>query len=276
MSLKGNLEPSFLSSLFQIFCDEKKSGVFTARSAGMQIEVHIHKGFIVHAAGFDGGHRLGGMLSDRGILTSDQTTQAAEAARHTGQSFARALLDLGFLDETQLKAHLEGLAQELLLNLFQETDGEFEFHEFELALDTLVPVQMHIRRVILETFRMLDEMKELKKRLPSQAMVFVMRDPARRDMSYKVDAIAWRLLSLVHANQPLGIIVKKSSYNTYVVYTHMIALMDAKIIEPLPDWEDDIHLAEPDRAASAVAKDPAAKDKPKEKGGFLGFFKRKS
>jgi hypothetical protein len=276
MSLKGSLEPSFLSSLFQIFCDEKKSGLFTAHYAGMQMQVHIHKGFIVHAAGFEGGHRLGEILTDRGVLTTDQTAQAAGAADQSGHSFAKALLDSGLLDETQLKTHIEALAQELLLYLFQQADGEFEYHEIELDLDKLVPVQMNIRRVILETFRMLDEMKELIKRLPSEAMTFVMRDPARRDMSYKVDAIAWRLLSLIHANLPLGAIIRKSSYNAYIVYTHLIALMDAKIIETSADWEDAIHAVEPSRSAPARTKDPESKDKPKEKGGLLGFFKRKS
>lgn len=275
MALKGNLDPTFLSGLFQIFCDESKTGLFKARFGAVRTEIHIQKGVIVHAAGVDERPFLADILTVRGVLPAEQVDQAVRDAGQSGKSLARTLLDLGLLAQAQLGPILEELAGNLMLMLFQQTSGDFEYEDAAFPLDALVLIHLDIRRAILEAFRLLDEIKEFKRRLPGEEVAFTMLDKARNDTAYQLDAVTWRILSLVHRKHPLKEIVRKSSYNVHTVFGTLIALMDAGMIGLPPGWDDDIHRMAPTAASPPPEAAPAAEEKPREKGLF-GFFRKKS
>ena len=274
MSLQGNLDPSFLSGLFQIFCDEKKTGLFKAVHKETQVEIILQEGTIAHTACFDGKHRLSEMLIQRGIVPADKMEEAVGAALETGKAIARSVLDLGYLGENQLALFIRELTQTVLLDLFQKTSGNFEYHDISLNKANLVLVNVNIRRAILETFRMLDELKEFKRRLPSDEITFAICKENQGRSGFQIDAVAWQILSLVHGALPIRKIVQKSTYNSHSVYAQLIALMDARMIKPVSEWEDEIHQIASTEAANVAEKSTPPGKKQKEKGLF-GLFKRK-
>lgn len=274
MSLKGNLDPSFLAGLFQIFCDEKKTGLFKADYDDTMMEFYIENGVIVHATCIQGTCRLRNLLVGRGLLSADQVEQAEAEAARSEKTLGRALLDLGICDQENLVAIIEELAQDLMLALFQQTTGEFDYQDMPLDPDKLLIVQINIRRAILETFRMLDELNILKRRLPSEEMVFEMCDNSGQQSSLTVDAVAWQLLALVHGKQPIRQMVRESTYNAHTIYNKLIELMDGGMISPSPTWEDDIHAVESAEKEASRQSSEDEKEKPREKG-LLRFFKKK-
>lgn len=274
MSLKGNLEPSFLAGLFQIFCDEKKTGLFKADFDDTMMEFYIEKGVIVHATCIQGTCRLSNLLVRRGVLSADQVEQAAAEVARTEKTLGRALLDLGICEQKKLVTIIESLAQDLLLELFQQTTGEFDYQDMPLDPDKLLMVQINIRRAILETFRLLDELQVLKRRLPSEEMLFDMGDNSGPQNSVAVDAVAWQLLAMVHGKRRIKEMIRESTYNSHTVYNALIGLMDSGMISPSSNWEDDIHAMEPAEKEATPQSGAGEKEKPKEKG-LLRFFKKK-
>ncbi len=271
MSLKGNLDPTFLSSLFQIFSDEKKTGLFTADCDGLRVDILICDGVIVHATGLGKTPVLADILIYRGILPAEQVDKTIAAAEPSGNHICRTLVDLGFMDEGTVVSILEELARDMLLCLFQQTQGEFEYTDLELATDKMVLIQLDIRQAIFNTFRLLDELVELKKKLPEDDIQFAIVE-AGQNKSFQLDAVAWRVLSLIHGKQPLKEIIRQSSYNAHVVYTALLALLDAGMITFSATWEDDIHSV--DHAPDSKEQAAPAEAKPKDKGLF-GFFKKR-
>ena len=235
--MQGNLDPSFLSGLFQIFCDEKKTGLFKATHKETQIEIALKEGAIAHTACFDGKHRLSETLIQRGIVCAEKMEEAVSSAVETGKAIARSVLDHGYLGENQLALYIRELTQTVLLELFQKTSGNFEYDDISLDRENLVLVNINKRRAIIETFRMLDELKEFQKKLPIDEITFAICKENQGRAGYQIDAVSWQVLSLVHGEFPISKIVQKSTYNSHSVYAKLIDLMDAQMIKPVSEWK---------------------------------------
>lgn len=275
MAVNGNLDPSFLTGLFQIFCDEKKTGLFKACFDNTQMEIYIENGTIVYARNFDGTHRLCDLLLQRGRLDYDMAQKAEEEVKKSGKTIGRALLDIGCLDKTQLAESIRELVQNLLLDLFLQTSGEFQYEDFQLELDKLLLVPINIRQIILETFRMIDELKLFERRLPNPDMMFALCEETRHRTPFEVDAVQWTILSLVHAKHPIKDIIKKSCYNVHTVYRTLINFMDQEMIKPLAEMKKEPQKKKAAAEESIPDKGCKPKDKPLEKGLFGLFFKKK-
>lgn len=274
MALKGNLDPTFLSGLFQIFSDEKKTGVFTAECVNMQVKLYIQNGDIVHATGDGKSPLLADILRHRSILPANQVDQIVTTAKQNDACLCRTLLTSGFLDEQRLHSLLMEITTDLLIHLFQQTQGEFEYQDMPVDEDKLVLIHLDIRRAIMDTFRLLDELAELKERLPDEKVQFTMVQQSQKDSAYPLDAVAWRMLALIHAKMPLKEILRQSSYNAHVVYTSLLGLLETGMITFSAEWEDNIHAVDAVKSKQPAPSVTEPESRPKEKGLF-GFFKKK-
>jgi hypothetical protein len=245
--------------------------LFKAGYADSRVEIYIRHGFIVYAESFKGSYRLGDVLHRRGLLSADQISATEEQVAASAKTFGRVLLESGLQNEEQLRESITELTQDIFLDLFRQADGDFEYDDADIDTERLVLIRIHIRKIIFDTIRKLDELKVFQERLPNENIAFAMREKASQSTSYQIGAATWKNLSLVYGRHTIQSIVRQSGYNIYEVYRTVIALMDARIIEPLSQNTIVVPVEE-----DTSITDPLPKDGPSTSKSFFGLLKKKS
>ena len=66
MSLKGDFESFYMTSIFQLLSDEQKTGILRVTDGGKEIRIYFLDGNIVYAMGSQKQDRLGTYLKKEG------------------------------------------------------------------------------------------------------------------------------------------------------------------------------------------------------------------
>jgi hypothetical protein len=68
MSLYGNIKSIYLSSVFQLLCNDKKTGVLSMRKDMIEVRIYFYEGIIIYATGSEKEYRLGYFLRKEGVV----------------------------------------------------------------------------------------------------------------------------------------------------------------------------------------------------------------
>ena len=81
MALQGNLETFFLASVFQLLCNDKKTGVLQVGDEGNEVKVYFKEGTVIYAISSQKEHRIGYFLKSKGMLSERDLQKCLQVAK---------------------------------------------------------------------------------------------------------------------------------------------------------------------------------------------------
>ncbi len=231
MSLKGNLETFFLSSILQLLDNDKKTGMLRVVGKTEEVRVFIKDGSIIYALGSKKESRLGYLLRTKGVLSEEQLSKCLLTAKEKNEPLGKILVEKGYVSHDMLRQFLYDQVQGVVFDLFLWEKGEFEYTDGRIDTEGKVLVQISIMKLILEASRRIDEMSILRKQIPSDRHVFRISEKVQDKEEVKLNANEWRILSLVDGQRTVRQVILASGYDEFAVYKVFYSLISSALIE---------------------------------------------
>ena len=156
VDIKGNLKSLGLSTILQILSSENKTGVLQFVQGNKIRSIYIRNGKIVAASGREG-LRLGQLLYGKGLISQEQLQEALDKASETDKRVGEVLLDLGYLEEDDLKELIRYQIREAVLDISLWVEGDFEYRDCLLEFDERGVDDFSTMAIILEAAVRRDE-----------------------------------------------------------------------------------------------------------------------
>jgi len=251
MALKGNIETFYLSSILQLLCGDKKTGVLSIAEGDRRVNIYLNNGTIVYAAGTQKEVRLGYLLRSKGIISAEELQAALTLAKQRQERLGKILVEKGYISAETLKRFIHQQVREILYDLFLWQRGEFEYLDRDVGIDDEFAADFNHMEIILEGSRRVDEWALLKKHIPHPDVVFrIGRTVEQGKNSINLNANEWRLLSLVDGRRTVQQIIADSGQEEFSVYRIMNSLISSGLIER-------IGTAAPAAPADVASESPA-------------------
>lgn len=164
VSLQGKIEHIFLSSVLQLLCNDKKSGLLRVWRSEDEVRIYLHEGTIIYATSSEKKHRLGFILRSTGLVTPENLQKCRQLAKDRQQTLGKTLVEQNFISEENLKDCMTQKAQQTLYGLFIWEKGFFEFQDKQLDLKGHILIELNTMELILEASRQADEKAALEKK----------------------------------------------------------------------------------------------------------------
>jgi curved DNA-binding protein CbpA len=127
--MKGSLAEGVLPGLLRSLYVSRKSGRLRFLQAGATRSVRFHKGHIVSAESSVTQERMGEVMVEHQLLSADDLARATEIIVRDHKRLGAVLRELGLLDDAKLQDALAVQVHDVLLKVFSEPTGEFEFED---------------------------------------------------------------------------------------------------------------------------------------------------
>ncbi len=165
MSLYGNIESIYLSSVLQLLCNDKKTGILSVRKEVEEVRIYFYEGIIIYATGSVKKYRLGYFLRKAGIVPADVLRKCLKLSESKKQTLGKTLVEEGCIPIDVLKENMEKKVNETLYSLFMWKKGNFEYLEKKINLQGHVIIELNTMELILEASRRADEKAALDQKV---------------------------------------------------------------------------------------------------------------
>ncbi|MEI6126429.1 MAG: DUF4388 domain-containing protein, partial [Pseudomonadota bacterium] len=178
MALQGNIETFYISSLLQLLCNDKKSGILRVSGGEDVITVYIKEGTIIYATSSVKEERLGFLLRSEGVIGTDELERCLQHAREKNIKLGKVLIDEGYITHEDLSTIIHQQVENILYSLFMWEKGKFQYEDCSHNLTDEIVTQLDTMEVILEASRRVDEMSVLIKQVPDKNQILRKSDAA--------------------------------------------------------------------------------------------------
>ena len=216
MSLSGNLRTMDLPDILQWVSTGRKTGTLHLQRRSVEKRIAFRDGVIYSSWSNDPRESLGQFLVRDQRLSEEQLFRALLQQERTGQMLGAILVELGLLDDEELRHTLEKKAEETVYDLFLWNEGTFEFRDRDLPADVRVSVRLPVTGVILEGVRRVDEWERIRQVFPSSATRFRQLGGPH----HVADPVSAQALALAASGKTLGEIgveMRRSDFDTAVL-----------------------------------------------------------
>ena len=160
----GDLASLGMAEVFGHLVSGIRSGLLVVSREAMRKTVALRDGQAVFATSSEPHERLGRSLVRRKLVTPGQLDSALDKVR-PGLKLGQVLTLSKTITPANLYAAMTDLVKEILLGLFEVTDGHFLFLEGEAAAEDAVKLPERTRDLVLEGIRRGEEVVRLRRRL---------------------------------------------------------------------------------------------------------------
>jgi uncharacterized protein DUF4388 len=157
VALKGDIKTVSLAGILQLLSQERKSGTFTVRNEDFHFQTFFVKGSIIYAVESQKAFRLGQLLLNAGLLTSDQLKDSLNTSKEKKQALGKTLLEKGYVTTETIEKYLYLQVQEIMFSMFCLEKGEFHFVDIEIDLRWVVPIQLNTLQLVMDALRRIDD-----------------------------------------------------------------------------------------------------------------------
>jgi hypothetical protein len=176
VGLSGNLRDFGIADVFQLIGQQRKTGVLELTRGKRRIQLVFDLGRVVMAfpaAGRDGDpDPLGDMMVRCGVLTRERADQATGARRASAQPFARAVVDRGWLDASQVACVEDLLTRDTIFEVLRWHSGSFDFRAQSVSHDRDPSALLGAEQILMDGLRMIDEWQSFSHQISSRDTVF--------------------------------------------------------------------------------------------------------
>ncbi len=231
MNLQGDFEGLTLASILQLLCNDQKTGVLTVKSGNEESRVFFEKGAIVYASASLKESRLGYMICNDGLISSQQLQKCLSWAKEERVHLGKIMVEKGYITLETFKKYNAKQTEAILYNLLLWEKGNFDYKDTPLNLKELIITQLNPMKLILEASRRVDELSVLKKSIPSDRLVFKMSGKVINKEELRLKKNEWRILSLIDGIRTVRQIITKSGYDDFIVYKLLFSVISSGLIE---------------------------------------------
>ena len=129
---------------------------------------------------------------------------------------------------------LEGLLhrqiEETLFSMFLWEQGEFEYRDQEFDLSDQIITSFDTMQIVLEASRRVDEISEIKKRVPADHGVLTVTNDDAALQKAKLNTVERAVLSLINGRRSVKGLIHDSGYDELKVYKTLFSLITAGLI----------------------------------------------
>lgn len=232
MALEGNLETFYLSSLFQLLTNDKKTGKLRITHDDDVVTVHFCEGTIVSATSSDNEKQLGHLLRSEGVIGSIELEKHLHIARNRKERLGKVLVDECFISKEELDTFVRMQVENILYTLFHWMKGKFRFEECAVSLADAADTQFETMELILEASRRVDEMSVLEKQIPARDQVLrYTAEAATVNRQTALNNQENAVLRLVNGTNTIKDIIYQSGYDEFTVVKALYTLLSAGIVD---------------------------------------------
>ncbi|MBN1931091.1 MAG: DUF4388 domain-containing protein [Desulfobacterales bacterium] len=231
MHLKGNFETSFLASILQLLCNDKKTGVLRLIRDENEVKIFMKHGAVIYATGSKKEARLGYLLRNKGIISSEQLNTCLALAKEKKLALGEIMVVQGYISKERLKEIIYKQAEDIIFDLFLWEKGSFEYKDAKLNLNGMVVTPLNIMNIVLEATRRVDEMSLISKQITNDRLIFKISQSNQDKKEIKFNADEWRILTLVDGKRTVRQLMNESGYDDFTVYKVLYSLISYGLIE---------------------------------------------
>ncbi len=233
MTLKGNFETFYISTILQLLKGDEKTGVLRIRTEDDSIKVFLEKGDIIFARTSKGKNRIGYLLERKAIISLEQLKECLEIANAEKIALGKVLVTKGYVKKEILNKFIRKQAENIVYDLFFLESGEFDYKDFEFDLKGMVVNRINTMGLILEATRRIDEISIFKKQIPDDKLVLKMSMKVQISKEIKLNTNEWRMVSLINGTSTVRQIISESGFDNYLGYKLLNSLISSGYVEVL-------------------------------------------
>lgn len=175
--------------------------------------------------------RLGECLVRQGRIDRREL-QTASMLIGSGVKLGKALVDANMISPHELWEGLKYQVEEILMSVFQHSEGSFAFVDGELNLRTEVRLNLPTAHYILEGVSRFDELREHYGRVSNLQMVFVPTDKKQRasEKDANLTGLELDVFTQVDGSLTVDEIVRSSNWSEHYTLLALARLLRAKWI----------------------------------------------
>lgn len=231
MNLQGDFEGLSLASIFQLICNDEKTGVLTIICNEEKSRVFFDKGVIVYARDSLKEKRLGDMLKTEGHISGEQLKRSIDLAQQSRTHLGNILIENGELSVKTLEKYNNRQVETIIYNLFFCEQGRFEYTDQELDTTGMIVTRVNPMKLILEASRKIDELSEqMKKCIHSDRLVYRISGKVPGKEKINPNENEWRVLSLVDGIRTVRQMIDQSGYDEFTVYKILFSMISLGLI----------------------------------------------
>ena len=181
MGITGNLKTMVLSELLQWLSLGVKTGTLQVQGREVEKRIFFQDGKIASSSSSDPREYLGHFLVSHGYITEEELKMAMEVQEESSILLGKILVMINAISEKDLLELMRRKAEESIYDIFQWSEGEFEFVDNALPEQKMVPLALDVTGIIMEGLRRLDEWRRIRERIPSLAAVPRITKPVHLD-----------------------------------------------------------------------------------------------
>ncbi len=232
MALEGNLETFYLSSLFQLLSNDKKTGKLRISNDDDVVTVNFSEGTIIFATSTENEKHLGNLLRSEGVIGDIELENHLLTARNRKQRLGEVLVEEGCLTRQELTGFIRMQAENILFSIFMWPQGSFRFEECEISFSEDNDTQFDTMDLILEASRRADELTVLREQLPPRDQILrytsgAAQSPEAKNLSLQETAV----LRLVNGTRSVKQIIQQSSYDEFTASKAIHTIISAGLVE---------------------------------------------
>ncbi|MGH2775776.1 MAG: DUF4388 domain-containing protein [Actinomycetota bacterium] len=229
--LKGTLDDFSLPDIFRLTALAKKTGRLEVERRTGSGRVYFRDGEVYYAESTKSKEPLGRKLIRSGWVTERQLRRAVVEQEQTGRRVGEILVGQGAVDDEQIEWAVRSQIEDGVFDLLRWDLGAFVW-EPDVEIEVEVPLTVTVENLIIEASRRLDEISQIKKKIPSADVVLAMsaRPP---DGAHQINITSeeWQVLVLVDGHRTVEEIATTTGAEAYQTTRLLFGLMNAGLIE---------------------------------------------
>ena len=236
--LRGHISHIFLSSILQMLCNDRKTGVLRVWQDADEVKLFFDQGAVIYSMGSSRESRLGYLLRHMGLVDDSTLSRCLKQAQECGEPIGRILIDRGIVSEPQLREVNDRKIAQAIYDLFLWPEGEFLFDEHPVNAQGNILTQLDTLNIILDATHRADEMAEFRRVLPDVTAVFRTLPWEYAKAVAGLDPAGRRVAGTIDGSRSIADLVALHAGDSHAVYqtlAHLLAHEALMACQPSQD-----------------------------------------
>jgi hypothetical protein len=147
---RGDLAATPLPEILYRVYHFRVPGVLEAARGDVVHRVYVRGGSVVHATSSDRRLSLGGYMLRQGLLSEEEFETLMAEREAASKRFGVLVVERGLQPPDRVREAVQGQVEDIVWSLFGWEDGAVEFSLGEWEDEDIIPIQLSLRRVIVD------------------------------------------------------------------------------------------------------------------------------